>query len=173
MSDSETTQQANTSSTDQRRVLGQGALSAENSNVRMTTIHNTLDADVANHAIDATRLSTAEAMGFGSDALASSFSFGKSIFNTASDSQTNAFSGALSAIDKSGARASNFASDAFGAALDFGNDAMKRENAVLDKTTSVLNSAYADAKGRGAMTDKILIGAVAMAGLVALAAIKK
>lgn len=175
MSDSQSQQQANTSTTDQRRVLGQGALSAENSTVAQTnyTLTQTLDADVANHALDATRLSTAEAMGFGSDALAASYSFGKSAMTTSANLQADAFNGALSAIDKTDARAFNFGGDALASAFSFANDSAKRENAALDQTTSVLSTAYADAKGRGALTDKILIGAIAMAGLVAYTAIKK
>lgn len=43
----------------------------------------------------------------------------------------------------------------------------------LNTTSSLVKDAYADAKGRGAMTDKILIGSVVMAGLVAVAAIRK
>lgn len=151
MSDSQSSQQANTSTTDQRRVLGQGALSAENSSVSMTTISQTLDADVANHAVDAVRLSTAQALGFGSDALASSFNFAKS----------------------SQVISTNLASDALTSAFSFANDSAKRENAALDQTTQTLSTAYADAKGRGALTDKILIGAIAIAGLIALAALKK
>nr|WP_315242858.1 hypothetical protein [uncultured Albidiferax sp.] len=204
MSSSKSSQQANTSTTDQRRVLGEGALSAENSNVFQTqsTVHNTLDAEVANRAMDTARLSTAEALGFGSDSMAAAFSFGKSALTTSANSQADAFGGALSAIDKAGMRAANSQADAFGfgssafsgalgavdkadsrafsfggdalaSAFSFANDAAKRENAVLDQTTGVLSDAYADAKGRGALTDKILIGAICAVALIAYMAIKK
>ena len=159
-----------TTQNDNRNVLGQGATLAQ---AGATIFQTTLDADVANHAIDASRLSTAEALGFGSDALASAFSFGKQALTTSTNSQAEAFSGALFAIDKNDNRAFNFGGDALASAFDFANDAAKRENTALDQTTSVLSTAYSDAKGRGALTDKILIGAIAMAGLVAYAAIKK
>lgn len=65
------------------------------------------------------------------------------------------------------------------AALSFGRAAMDNvnqgENRVLDAVTQsndMVKNAYADAKGRGALTDKILIGAIAMAGIVAFTAIK-
>lgn len=222
MSSSKSSQQANTSTTDQRRVLGEGALSAENSTVfqSTSTIHNTLDADVSNKAMDTARLSAAEALGFGSDSMAAAFSFGKSALSTSANSQSDAYGGALSAIDKAGVRAANsqesafgFGSEAFGfgkeamtsaansqadafggalsaidktdsrafsfggdalaSAFSFANDAAKRENAVLDQTTGVLSDAYADAKGRGALTDKILIGAICAVALIAYMAIKK
>lgn len=69
-------------------------------------------------------------------------------------------------------------------AFDFGTSTVTQslgfaaasQGQVLDslKTTSQLvANAYNDAKGRGAMTDYILIGSVAMAGLVALMALRK
>ena len=43
----------------------------------------------------------------------------------------------------------------------------------LQTTSKLVADAYSDAKGRGALTDKILMGSVAMAGVVAVLAIKK
>lgn len=40
-------------------------------------------------------------------------------------------------------------------------------------TSGVLADAYENAKGRGALTDYITIGAIAMAGLIAFKALKK
>ena len=40
-------------------------------------------------------------------------------------------------------------------------------------TAKTMADAYNDAKGRGALTDYILIGAIAMAGIVAYSAVKK
>lgn len=42
----------------------------------------------------------------------------------------------------------------------------------LNSTETLVANAYNDAKGRGAMTDKILIGAIVMTGLVAVYAVK-
>ncbi len=54
-----------------------------------------------------------------------------------------------------------FAKSAQGAALD-----------SLNTTSNLVKDAYADAKGRGALTDKILIGAIGMAGVVAVMALR-
>ena len=54
--------------------------------------------------------------------------------------------------------------------------AAKSQSQVLDSLASqgeLIKDSYADAKGRGALTDKILIGSIAMAGLVAIAALKR
>ena len=121
MSESTSSQSQQTQQADNRIVMGQGALLAQGGS--SITI-NSLDAEVANAAINA---STKD--------LKLSFDFGKS-------------------------------------ALDF---AAKSQNSALDSLHSeavLVSNAYADAKGRGALTDKILIGAIAMAGLVAVAALR-
>lgn len=54
--------------------------------------------------------------------------------------------------------------------------AAKSQSQVLDSLASqseLIKDSYADAKGRGALTDKILIGSIAMAGLVAIAALQR
>lgn len=56
----------------------------------------------------------------------------------------------------------SFAKAAQGQALD-----------SLTTTSNLVKDAYADAKGRGALTDKILIGSIVMAGAVAVMALKK
>lgn len=113
--DSSSSQTQTTQQYDQRRVLGAGAMLAEGgSSINIST----LDAVVANHAIDATVTG-----------------------------QKNAFS---------------FAQKSQSVALD-----------SLNVQANLIKDAYADAKGRGALTDKILIGAIAVSGLVAVMAIKK
>lgn len=57
--------------------------------------------------------------------------------------------------------------------LDFASKSNSQALDSLNTTSNLVKDAYADAKGRGAMTDKILIGSVAMAGLVAIAALRK
>lgn len=114
-SSSSQTTTTNNNQADNRKVLAEGALLAENnSSITVTT----LDADVAKAA--------------------------------------------LSAGTKGMELAFNFGSKSQGQALD-----------SLESQASMVKDAYADAKGRGALTDKILIGAIAMAGLVAIAALRK
>jgi hypothetical protein len=134
--ESSSSSQANTAQTDNRRIIGQGGISAENSTVTV----NTLDAAVANSAIDAGTKDLGLSLDFAGAAGNKAFSF-------ASTAESNAFA---------------FASKAQGQALD-----------SLNTTSNLVKDAYADAKGRGALTDKILIGSIAMAGLVAIAALRK
>ncbi len=129
MSSSESSSSAATNQTDNRRVIGERGISAENSTVNVTT----LDAQVANHAISAT-----------------------------SDVSIKALDASLDFSDAAQGKAYKFAAESQNTALD-----------SLLTTSSLVKDAYADAKGRGALTDKILIGTVVMIGLVALAAVKK
>lgn len=121
MGGSKSSSSAATSQTDNRRVLGEGSISAENSTVTIQALDN----GAINRAFDTADLSVGRALDFGGNALA-------------------------------------FATDAQAATLD-----------SLTTTSNLVKDAYADAKGRGALTDQILIGAIAMAGLVAFKAISK
>lgn len=58
-------------------------------------------------------------------------------------------------------------------ALDFAKSSQGQALDSLNTTSELVKDAYADAKGRGALTDKILIGAIAMAGVVAVMAVRK
>jgi hypothetical protein len=58
-------------------------------------------------------------------------------------------------------------------ALDFSSKSQGQALDSLNVTSNLVKDAYADAKGRGAMTDQILIGSVAMAGLVTIAALRR
>jgi hypothetical protein len=134
MGGSSSSSSAATTQTDNRRVIGQNGISAENSNV--TVNNTTLDAEVANHALDTVSGVVGAASG---------------IANTAISASTQDLSLSL-----------NFATTANAKALD-----------SLNTTSNLVKDAYADAKGRGALTDKILIGAIVMAGVIALAAVRK
>ncbi len=111
--------QQQTSMQDNRRVLGEGSISAEGSTVTV------LDNGAINRAFD-----------FGDNALSST-------------------------------------GDIVKKALQFGLDSQAASSAAMAKSTSVLTDAYNNAKGRGALTDYITIGAIAMAGIVAFYAVKK
>lgn len=76
-------------------------------------------------------------------------------------------------------QALEFGADNVDAALDFGLNALNYSKATTAATLDTLQTtqqmtadAYADAKGRGAMTDKILIGAVVAVAIVAFAAVR-
>lgn len=109
-----------TSQTDNRRVLGEGAISAE-SGATVTVLDN--------------------------GAIGRAFDFGGQALGSVGDVVKQA--------------------------LAFGAESQATSNAALATSTSVLKNAYEDAKGRGALTDYLLIGAIAMAGLVAYTAVKK
>lgn len=135
-SESSSSSSSDTNQTDNRRVIGQGGVSAEGGSVVNVT---TLDASVANNAISSTAGAAVanldRSLTFGADALKRALAFGDKAFSFGTDTQQTA--------------------------LD-----------SLNSQANLVKDAYADAKGRGALTDKILIGAIAMAGLVAFAAVK-
>lgn len=126
MSESSSAQTQQTSQQDNRVVVGPGAINAQNGS---SVTLNTLDAAVANNAVDASTQDLKTALNFSSGNVRDVFAF-------ASKSQDRA--------------------------LD-----------SLNVEANLVKNAYADAKGRGALTDKIIIGAVVMAGLVAIAAVRK
>lgn len=65
-----------------------------------------------------------------------------------------------------------FSGDVVGESFNFAKTAQSAALDSLNTTSNLVKDAYADAKGRGALTDKILIGAIATAGLVAVMALK-
>lgn len=113
-----------TNQTDNRRVLGEGSISAESG----ATV-SVLDNGAINRAFD-----------FGTATAEDAFGFARQIA---------------------------------AGALDFGLSSQAEAGRIQASSVSVLKNAYEDAKGRGALTDYLLIGAIAMAGIVAYAAVKK
>lgn len=141
-----------TNQTDNRRTIGSGGISNENGTV------NVLDGG----------------------AIANSFRFASNAFDNAIAGMGAAGENATAVVSKANSDALGFAKSANGQAfnfaskaLDFSTSANKQAATTLAESSALVSNAYADAKGRGAMTDKILIGAVVMAGVVALAAVKK
>lgn len=117
---------------DNRRVIGEHGISAENSTVNVQT----LDAEVVNRVLNMGRTTVDRALDSGDLSLERALSFGRS-------------------------------------ALDYSKSSQAQALDSLNTTANLVKNAYEDAKGRGALTDQILIGSVVMAGLVAMAAIKK
>lgn len=165
-----------TNQTDNRRVIGEGGISAEGSNVNYTINETTLDGEVVNRAfnfgngaLDLSADAVAAALGFGGDALNAALDVTSDAMDFADRNATrnsqmayNALGDALASSDSALSKAFAFGSNALGAA--FG---------TLGDTQNLVKDAYADAKGRGALTDKMIMGAIAAMAVVAFAAIKK
>lgn len=163
---------ATTNQTDNRRVIGEGAISAENSNVT----YQTLDGAVVNDAFNALNQNSRDAFDFGANAL----NFGSNTVTKAINFGTDALGFAESAQNRSQQLAYNTITDAlasnesaFKQALGFGGTLAGRALDSLESTETVISNAYADAKGRGALTDKILMGAIIAMAVVAFMAVKK
>jgi len=132
MSTSESTSQQTqtTQQTDNRHVVGQGAINAEGGS---SVVVQSLDANVANDAFALARATSGDAI----------------------------------------TGMQNVSELAIGAAGAAYRDSTKQALNSLNATEQLVAGAYADAKGRGKLTDTILIGAIVMTGLVALAAVRK
>ena len=176
---------ASTDQTDNRRVIGQNGISLEGStifqsdsrsltdgrswqdNSTLTTTdsrsstdgrswqdnstNTTLDANVANAAIWASNSDLQLAL------------------NSTNTTTNNAFD----FLKKSNETAYDFGRAITGKAFDFAQSSEDIAQQNMVSTSNLVKNAYADAKGRGALTDKIMIGALVMAGLVAIAALRK
>lgn len=178
MSSSKSNTNPVTTQTDNRRVIGENGISAENSAV--SVVNNTLDPNVVAAALQAVGSNSTAGFTFGSDVLTSSLGFGGDALTAA----LNASGDALAFADSNANRNSAMAYSVFGDALNtsqnalnrafsFGSAALDRSFSNLGDTQQLVADAYADAKGRGAMTDKILIGSIAAMAVVAFAAVGK
>lgn len=173
MSSSSRSSQA-TSQTDNRRVIGEGGISAEGSVVNYTS--NTLDYDVVNRAfgfgagaLDVGTAAIAEALGFGGKALGAAMDVTSDALAFADQNATRNSAMAYNAMTDALASSEGALSKAF----TFGNNAMGAAFDTLGNTQNLIKDAYADAKGRGALTDKMIMGAIAAMAVVAFAAVKK
>jgi hypothetical protein len=141
---------------------------------------------------------TGAALNFGSDALAKvdasqskAFNFSSDVLGGAADVVrstvtqalnfgNDAVSSALSSNDANLTKAFNFGSDSlsmadsfYTRALDYSTSATDQALSNLQRTQDLTAAAYNDAKGRGALTDKIIIGAIGAMAIVAFMALKK
>lgn len=164
--------QNTTYQTDNRRVIGEGGVSAENS----TVTYQTLDGAVVNDAFNAVNQASRDAFDFGANAL----TFGGNTVTRAINFGADALGFAETAQNRSQQLAYNTITDAlasnesaFRQALGFGGTMAGRALDSLESTENLVANAYADAKGRGALTDKILMGAILAMAVVAFMAVKK
>lgn len=129
----------------------------------------TLNADVANRAMDNMLTMGQDALLFGHDAQKQAYGF-------ATGESNRAFSFASAANEAANATtvsAIGSASSSMDKALAFG---VKQTSVALDslsQSANMIKDSYADAKGRGALTDWMLMGAIAVAGLIAVVAVWK
>ena len=123
-----------TNQTDNRRVIGQNGVSAENSNVNYS-ITSTDDGAVAG------------GLNVASQSLGAMLSLATTTANNSAG------------LDKS--------------ALSFANTSQTQALDSLNTTTAAIQNAYASARGQGNLTEYVLIGCLALAGIIAYAAIKK
>lgn len=165
-----------TSQQDNRRVIGEGGISAEGSTVNYSSVNNTLDYDVVNRAFGF----GAGVLDMGSDAIAEALGFGGKALGAAMDVTSDALAFADQNASRSSAMAYNAMTDALATgetalsrAFTFGNNAMGAAFDTLGSTQNLVKDAYADAKGRGALTDKMIMVAIAAMAVVAFAAVKK
>ena len=178
MSDSESNSKQSTQQTDNRRVIGQNGISNENGTVTVNT--TTLDANVVNAAFSAITSGNKAQADAGVQALTSALGFGKSALTAAANAQTDALAFAESNSKANNTMAYNVLTDALSSnnstlktAFSFADKQTGRAFDSLSQTETLVANAYADAKGRGALTDKILIGTIAAMALVAFTALNK
>lgn len=170
MSSSKSSTSQATSQTDNRRVIGQGGASAEGGS---TVTINALDGEALNNSLLFAGNTVNSAFDFGNESVMSALGFGGKALAAALDASSDA----LAFADQNSARqttaAYNFATDALGGAMSFGSSALNKAANAFEVSTGLVKDAYADAKGRGALTDKILIGAIVAMAVVAYASVKK
>jgi hypothetical protein len=143
--------------------------------------------DALSGGLDFAKDSNTKAFNFGSEAIAANTGLVSGIYKFA-DKQTSKdlsfgtdlFSGALSFAQNANTQAHNdqqnslaTAENAMGAALKYGASQTAGALDSLNTSADLVKNAYADAKGRGAMTDYLLMAAIGVAGLVAWSALRK
>jgi len=203
MSSSRSSTSQATSQTDNRRVIGEGGVSAENSTVSIT--HNALDNGAISGAFNYANAAGAQALSFGSDALgladsvvdrgfafgnaaldfgsdalSGAIGFGEAAMRQAADAQANAYNGALGFASNTVTKTINsldnalaFGESALGKALGVGVSTTAAALDNLQATQQLTKDAYEDAKGRGALTDKMMIAAIVAMAVVAFMAVRK
>ena len=190
MSDSNSETDQSTSYTDNREVLGEGANHAENgSTINNFELDNGAISDAfkfagdtvgsafkfGSRALDSNVAVTHDALNFADDTVGNTLKANTEAMRIAANSQQDALAFADTA-QKTSAKTQSLALDTAAGSMSQALAYSGRQTAVaLDSLTGSANlvkDAYADAKGRGALTDKLLMAAIGVAGLVAVMAVK-
>ena len=98
MSDSNSDSSQKSDQTDNRRVIGQGGISAENSAVSISSTNYSLDADVANNVVNAATSLAGKAFDNSAAGVKTQLGFALDVFNKGLSSSTNATNAALDSI---------------------------------------------------------------------------
>lgn len=194
MSDSNSSSAQSTSYTDSRMVLGEGANNAANGGqITNHTTNYALDGGAIQASYGFANNTVDQAFDFGRGALASNTSTTNAALNFATDAQTASYassdrsqqyaqqtaSDSLAFAQDANTRAIGVQRESLGVAADSMSQALAyggKQTAValdsLNSSANLVKDAYADAKGRGALTDYVLMAAIGVAALVAYGAIK-
>ncbi|OJV54511.1 MAG: hypothetical protein BGO36_13505 [Burkholderiales bacterium 68-10] len=169
---SDTSNESNTTAhqTDNRRVIGQGGVSAEQSNV--TIVSNVLDGGAWGFGRDV----TGRVLDFGAEALNANNASTRAALQSLANVSESAMSTSIAAQQSTLAAArmaldSN--ADTIGAAFALSGRTFGQAYDAIAGAGNMVATAYADAKGRGAKTDTMIMLAVAAMGAVALMAVQK
>ena len=176
MSSSRSNTSQATNQVDNRRVIGEGGISAEGSNVNYSVVNNSLDGEVINAVLGGAFDFGSEAFGFGQGVADRAFAFGDSSLNLVGGALSESLGFGRDAMTLVGnANADALASNEaiMGKALALGAGVLGQGFDLIGNTTNLVKDAYADAKGRGALTDKMIMAAIAAMALVAFMAVKK
>lgn len=189
MSSSSSSTDQKVSQSDNRKVLGQGAIDSGGGNV--TQVSNVLDGgavanslatvlnsqamsnnlvqDTVHQTISAITTNTGAALGFGTASMGVVQKATTDALNFAKTSQAQSEQTASSALSS----ALSLSQNALTSSLAFAKGQSDQAYSTLNSAENMVSAAYSDAKGQGALTSKIMIGAVVVMGIVAVMAVKK
>lgn len=127
--------------------------------------------DALDRTLNTVDRTTDTAFTFAGDTLAGAYQFGTAAMANVANI-ADASIGAAAASTKSAQQLARLgletSQDTFGNALAFGAGTLAKAFDAASETGAFVKDAYADAKGRGALTDKILIGALIAMAVVAI-----
>lgn len=185
MGGSSSSTSAATSSYDNRKVLNTGAIDAAGMTGNISV--QTLDGGAIRSAFDFAGGAGSKVLDLSRFLTDSAFASNAETVNAALNANrlaqqqaANVVSDSLSFAQSAGASAQatqraalDIVSSGTAQALDFGAKQTSVALDSLNNSANLVKDAYADAKGRGAMTDYVLMAAMGVAAIVAVASLKK
>lgn len=163
-SESATSSQVNQA--DNRNVLGERAINAQGgSNVSIQT----LDGEVINRALQNNALTVDSVLNFGSRTVDGAFSFGDNALSESFDFGKSA----MKMADLANERAADNIAGSYQNAMKLSQSVLEKSFSNLTDSQNMVATAYQDAKGRGAMTDKMMLAAIVAVSVVAFSAVNR